>query len=219
MFTPKKRVRSDDEKPQTLDRRKVLERLVVGGSALVATTFGGLASTVAAQAEVPQGSAQQQPRGQPSSSAVTRIRLVVTGHNAQGRSHVVSDEVVELKNGGHLWRTSPSEPLGLGSAGKPLAAQGGPGLDPVLGGTRWTIVAMQPSPRSRSTQVNRQGFHRTATVDYIFVLNDAIVLLLDDEEVTLKAGDAVVLRNVLHGWRNEGSVPVRLLSTAVGVGA
>jgi quercetin dioxygenase-like cupin family protein len=42
---------------------------------------------------------------------------------------------------------------------------------------------------------------------------------LDDEEVTLKAGDGVVLRNVIHGWRNEGSMPVRLLMTAVGVGA
>lgn len=204
MPKPEEGIEHGGEKPQTLNRRTVLERAVVGGTALVATVFGGLAGTAI---------------GQPSSVAPTRVRLVVTGHNEQGRSRVISDEVVELKNGGHLWRTTPDAPLGIGSAGKPLAAQGGPGLDPVLGGTRWTIVTMQPSPQAKSSLANRQGFHRTATVDYIFVLNDAIVLLLDDEEVTLKAGDGVVLRNVIHGWRNEGSMPVRLLMTAVGVGA
>ena len=44
--------------------------------------------------------------------------------------------------------------------------------------------------------------HRTASVDYGIVLEGEIVLLLDDEEVALKAGDVVVQRGSIHAWTN-----------------
>lgn len=44
--------------------------------------------------------------------------------------------------------------------------------------------------------------HRTESIDYGIVLSGEIVLLLDDSEVTLKAGDMVVQRGTIHAWTN-----------------
>jgi hypothetical protein len=42
-----------------------------------------------------------------------------------------------------------------------------------------------------------------------------IVLLLDTEEVTLKAGDVLVQRNTAHSWRNDGPTPARAFAVMV----
>jgi hypothetical protein len=124
-------------------------------------------------------------------------------------------------NAGELWKTSADEPLGANLPGEPRGPfpTTRPETDPQLGGTRWLVATYQPNdPSRRGTLVNRQGFHRTATIDYVYVLSGEIVLLTDEQEVTLKAGDFVVQRNNYHAWRNDGNVPARLLVTLVRVG-
>ena len=53
--------------------------------------------------------------------------------------------------------------------------------------------------------------HRTRSVDYGIVLAGQIVLLLDDEEVVLEAGDVVVQRGTLHAWTNRTDRITRVL--------
>lgn len=44
--------------------------------------------------------------------------------------------------------------------------------------------------------------HRTETIDYGIVLEGEIVLIMDEGEVTVRAGDVVVQRGTNHGWAN-----------------
>ena len=47
--------------------------------------------------------------------------------------------------------------------------------------------------------------HRTDSVDYAIILTGEIYMLLDNEDVHLKAGDVVVQRGTNHAWSNRGS--------------
>jgi mannose-6-phosphate isomerase-like protein (cupin superfamily) len=53
--------------------------------------------------------------------------------------------------------------------------------------------------------------HRTETVDYAVVLEGEIVLILDDEDVKLKAGDVVIQRGTSHAWSNRSGKTVKML--------
>jgi mannose-6-phosphate isomerase-like protein (cupin superfamily) len=53
--------------------------------------------------------------------------------------------------------------------------------------------------------------HRTQTVDYAVILEGELTLILDEEDVTLKAGDVVIQRGTNHGWRNVSDRPCRIL--------
>lgn len=44
--------------------------------------------------------------------------------------------------------------------------------------------------------------HRTETIDYAIVLSGEIVMLLDEGEVTLRAGDILVQCGTNHAWVN-----------------
>lgn len=52
--------------------------------------------------------------------------------------------------------------------------------------------------------------HRTQSIDYGIVLEGEIVLVLDDQEVTLRAGDVVVQRGTIHAWNNRSDAPCRI---------
>ena len=53
--------------------------------------------------------------------------------------------------------------------------------------------------------------HRTETVDYAVVLEGAITLVLDDEDVQLKAGDVLIQRGTNHAWSNRSGKMCRML--------
>jgi quercetin dioxygenase-like cupin family protein len=44
--------------------------------------------------------------------------------------------------------------------------------------------------------------HRTQSVDYGIVIEGEVVLVLDDSETTLKAGDIAIQRGTSHRWEN-----------------
>ena len=186
---------------QRLDRRTMLG---CSAAALAGTALGTFTHTGALAAPAGQGGPDAEPR----------IRRVVTGHNAQGRSFVTGDELVSVSN---IWITNASEPVGSWGPQEKrgVLPTNRPQIDPPIGGPRWTIATMQPARDPKPTLQNRQGFHRTATLDYVYVLSGEVVLLLDEEEVRLKAGDTVIQRNTEHAWRVDGSVPARLLVALV----
>ncbi len=52
--------------------------------------------------------------------------------------------------------------------------------------------------------------HRTESLDYGIVLEGEITLVLDDSEVTLRAGDVVVQRGTDHAWANRGATTAKV---------
>ncbi len=56
-----------------------------------------------------------------------------------------------------------------------------------------TLVPGDPAP-----------FHGTPTIDYVFVLDEGLELMLDKETVVLRPQDLVVQRGTNHAWRATG---------------
>jgi len=48
---------------------------------------------------------------------------------------------------------------------------------------------------------------KTRTLDFCLILEGEITLVLDTEEVHLKAGDTVVQRGTRHAWSNRSGAP------------
>jgi uncharacterized cupin superfamily protein len=65
--------------------------------------------------------------------------------------------------------------------------------------------------------VDAEGFHRTETLDYVYVLDGPVELVLDDASVVIEPGDCVVQRGTNHAWRNHGTRPIRLLAVMIGL--
>jgi len=52
--------------------------------------------------------------------------------------------------------------------------------------------------------------HKTETVDYAVCLEGEIVCILDDSEVTMKAGDVMIQRGTNHAWANRSDANCRM---------
>ena len=52
--------------------------------------------------------------------------------------------------------------------------------------------------------------HRTETIDYGIVLEGEIVLIMDEGETTVRAGDIVIQRGTNHGWANRSDSNCRI---------
>ncbi|HVA11969.1 MAG TPA: cupin domain-containing protein [Stellaceae bacterium] len=165
------------------------------------------------------------------------IRRIVTGHDARGKAVVISDgpspfihvNPLDPDNSStDLWRT--------GATPAPIAAMPAePTLGPrrQLPQKRGTVIRInQVPPESDRTkrmtpEDSRRAFaalgnetaatwgkdgrhplmHRTETIDYAIILEGEITMVLDDEDVLLKAGDVVVQCGTNHAWSNRSSAP------------
>ena len=160
------------------------------------------------------------------------IRRVVTGHNKDGRSIIVSDELAEPITAGDLGETyvfwSADElPTFPNSGQNPQART----PFPPVGGFRFFMFTIdpctpapplveacdlgetgQPAMRGQIT-----GFHETATIDFEVVLQgEATLTVSGGQKVTLKAGEVVVHNGECHAWSNEGGVPAVLAGCIIG---
>jgi mannose-6-phosphate isomerase-like protein (cupin superfamily) len=63
------------------------------------------------------------------------------------------------------------------------------------------------------------GFHRTQTVDYVWVAKGQVVLETDTGEVTFDENDVVVQHGTRHAWRNPRDNSATLSVVLVGVEA
>ncbi len=52
--------------------------------------------------------------------------------------------------------------------------------------------------------------HRTQTIDYGIVLDGEIVLIMDEGETVVRAGDIVIQRGTNHGWANRSDRNCRI---------
>jgi mannose-6-phosphate isomerase-like protein (cupin superfamily) len=142
-------------------------------------------------------------------------RRVVTGHTPDGVSVVLSDGPVpvvrEIPEDGvefhEIWSTEGAPaPVTAAEAVEPTERT--LAVPPPANGTKIRVNTFAPGfldERGLQSPV-----HRTASVDYGIVLEGEITLVLDDGEVTLRAGDVVVQRGTNHAWANRGEVPARV---------
>ena len=189
-------------RPTTLtsaSRRALLRRSVAGAAALAVPVLGGLGAVIEAQSG----------NGVPVPAPAARLRRIVTGLNAEGKSYIANDEQVAVTS---IYATSADAPIGAAPAGEKHE------VGKATSETRFFVAAIPPSKDPKPNLTNRIGFHQTPGIAYCFILNGEIVFMTDMQETKIKAGDVVVERHTWHSWRNEGSEPVSMLITTVTTG-
>jgi hypothetical protein len=153
-----------------------------------------------------------------------KVRRIVTGVNAQGRSYIVSDRLFPAGD------VAPGEPVRVGlwtTDASPASNKGtaDPVPDGVImrtppahkGGTVIRITDVPPETsraydpdelRRRGCTVTpdrsakHPGFHATDTVDYAICLEGEVWAVLDDGETLMRPGDVLIQRGTQHAWSN-----------------
>ena len=166
-----------------------------------------------------------------------KVRRVVTGHDRKGRAIVVSDGLAPSvrtnpKRPGQysteVWRTEGAPaPIVADEADPTLGPRK---LMPPEHGTVVRITQFAPEPeaiRNLDPESAKKMFadmghgsastfeaggrhpmiHRTETVDYAIIVSGEITLVLDDEDLLVRAGDVVVQRGTNHAWSNRSAKP------------
>ncbi len=159
------------------------------------------------------------------------IRRIVTGHDARGRSVIVSDgpspHVLTIPGRPdfaltNLWVTDRAPASNAGNAdaaARPVV------LEPPSKGAIFRIVEFPPdqAPGGFDRKVafaamgadhamdpsasRHPGMHKTDTVDFALVLSGEIWALMDEGETLMRAGDTLVQRGTNHAWSNRGAQP------------
>jgi quercetin dioxygenase-like cupin family protein len=160
------------------------------------------------------------------------IRRIVTGHNAQGRSIIVSDapspHVLTLPGRADLALTDlwVTDRAPASNAGSVDTAKRRMSLEPPMNGSIFRVVEFPPDAAGgggfdRAAAFRAMGathaldpdgsrhpaMHRTDTVDYALVLTGEIWALMDEGETLMRAGDTLVQRGTNHAWSNRSDQP------------
>lgn len=135
-----------------------------------------------------------------------KVRRVVTGHDAAGKSIVISDGTPPQNHpmqGSEvgadffeMWNVTTPVPV-LTSVEQREPTERAFTIMPVSGHLIRVIDIFPAHMGGKRTVM-----HRTRTLDYVVVIEGEVVLVLDDGEVLLKQSDVVVQRGTLHAWEN-----------------
>lgn len=172
---------------------------------------------------------------------IDRPRRIVTGHDAEGRSIIVSDgDTPVMVQADHapsmgmaeVWRCDGLPPSNAGNADGALLPFS---LAPVTEGLICRVVHFPPdkdlnwSARDATATFTQFGganvmanegtrhaaFHRTQTLDFAIVLEGEIWAMMDVGETLMKPGDVLVQRGTRHAWANRSERPCRVCFVAV----
>jgi len=135
-------------------------------------------------------------------------RRIVTGHDASGKSVVLSDaptpKTLDIGTAAfhEIWVTAQT-PAQI-AATEPEPTERPLRTPPPPDGVIVRFTEMAPGAES--------PMHRTQTVDVGVVLEGETWLLLDDgSETRVLEGDAVIQRGTSHAWANRSDRPVRMV--------
>jgi len=164
-----------------------------------------------------------------------QVRRVVTGHDKNGKTIVISDGPAPFVHvnpidpewySTDIWRTGETPARIVAAAPEPTL---GPRRQ--MPGKRGTVLRINHFPpeseavRRMTPEESRRAFaalgnekaatfgrggrhplmHRTETIDYALVLSGEITMVMDQEDVVLKAGDIVVQCGTNHAWANRSN--------------
>ena len=171
---------------------------------------------------------------------VWRVRRVVTGHDANGKSMFLMDghapnikEMASMPGLAltDLWETTTAPASNSGikdAAARPVK------LEPPLDGSILRIVEFPPDKvwrdsadalasfksigagHAKDTSNSDPMMHTTATIDYIIVLKGEIFAIMENGETLLKAGDILVQRGTNHSWSVRGDEPCIVAAILIG---
>lgn len=169
-----------------------------------------------------------------------KLRRIVTGHDAQGRSVVLEDAVLTKRKGPasrgvtEVWNTDP-QPIDSQAFADPVNLPFE--LIPRPGGSKFLFFAVAPESADGDDETAKARaaaafasygadaarpdtsispwMHKTKTIDYIIVLKGEVTLLLEGEERTLKPFDVVIQRGTNHAWINRGAEPALLIAILI----
>jgi hypothetical protein len=153
-------------------------------------------------------------------------RRIVTGHDKNGKSVVLSDGPPPQNHPMHgsaigadffeMWSDTDvvprltSVPSSVPSA-LPSTEPAEPNDRPLtimpLAGHLIRVIDIYPPQMGGKRTV----MHRTRTLDYAVVIEGEVVLILEDSEVPLKKSDVVVQRGTNHAWENRSDKITRMV--------
>jgi quercetin dioxygenase-like cupin family protein len=166
-----------------------------------------------------------------------QFRRVVTGHDREGNAVVISDgpaPFVHVNPRNPDWYSTDLFRTGEMPAAivahTPETTEGPRRQMPTTNGTVLRINHFPPETdavRQMTVEDSRRAFaalgnerastygrggrhplmHRTETIDYAIVLEGEITMLLDKEDVVLRAGDVLVQCGTNHAWSNRSGKP------------
>jgi mannose-6-phosphate isomerase-like protein (cupin superfamily) len=170
-----------------------------------------------------------------------QVRRIVTGHDDNGRSMVSEDRAAPSvhtnpKRVGYrltqLWMTDQT-PAFVGNEADPTSrplkleppkngsvvriVEFGPEgewlqkIDAEATRVAWGAIGTDTASTNRDGQAKHPFMHRTQSVDYCYVLEGEITLVLDNEEVLMRQGDFAVERGTNHAWANRSGKPCKIL--------
>jgi len=132
-------------------------------------------------------------------------RKVLTGLNSQGRSAIIVDAPLEHSAGGAavIWASTGLPVDNSLPADAPVPPFS---FDLMHNGGAAFMVMEYPAEMGAF-------WHATNSTECIAMLSGEIVLMTETGEVTLRAGDVLVDRGVVHCWRNDSGAPARAAIT------
>ena len=141
-------------------------------------------------------------------------RRVVTGHDPDGQSVVLSDGpppqhhnmsgAAVGANFVEIWSTPDPVP----ELASTPAAEPNERAFTIMPPTGHLLRIIELYPAKDGGR--RTVMHRTRTLDYVVVIEGEAVLVLSDSEVVLKKGDVVVQRGTDHAWENRSDAVARM---------
>ena len=167
------------------------------------------------------------------------IRRIVTGHNDKDKSVFVFDATSSAvyspkgqPNVGmtDLWMQSQSPASNAGNTDTTIT---GVRLEPPKNGSVCRVVEIPPDKERNlgamheyfsgmgagnnlaKDKPRHPAFHKTSTLDYIFILEGEIWAMVDEEEVLMKQGDCLIQRGTNHAWSDRSDKPCLLAAVLI----
>jgi mannose-6-phosphate isomerase-like protein (cupin superfamily) len=167
---------------------------------------------------------------------IKRFRRIVTGHNMQGRSVILSDDmsphvmpIMDQPNFAvtDFWKAAAT-PIDNGAQTSEDPCRLPIQVAPPANGSVFRVVQFPPdkewaakaaamggsvaideTAKAANTggPVRHAHMHRTRSLDYAIVLSGEIWAVMDEGETKMTAGDVLIQRGTNHAWANRSNAP------------
>ena len=162
-------------------------------------------------------------------ASTRRVRRLVTGVDADGRSTIVLEDEGRWAKAGHgvptyvatdLWRTTTTPADNTAELHDPMATDAQLSVGPTESGTVFRTLELPPDADWRldadGNETKPLAFHTTRSIDYAIVLSGEIYAVLDDTEVLMRTGDVLVQRGTAHAWSNRSTASCLMAFVLIG---